>query len=143
MMSHAESMRDERYQYNLDKDVSDFVDFTPIHKSLHIHSLLGRFLSFYYRYHNVVFVWMKVLMFLGLKPTSYFRFQILLFSSHYYSKVPLVGDVLRILKVLSILYTPKKVLAAILYRLYSLVHYFSCDSTFKILRTRPSKHTVL
>ena len=40
LMSHAESTA-PRYQWDLDRDVSDFVDFTPIHKSLHIHSLLG------------------------------------------------------------------------------------------------------
>ena len=41
ILSHAESTH--RYQWDLDRDVSDFVDFTPIHKSLHIHNLLGIF----------------------------------------------------------------------------------------------------
>ncbi|CBY31642.1 unnamed protein product [Oikopleura dioica] len=40
MMSVAESAA-PRWEWDLDRDVSDFVDFTPIHKSLHIHSLLG------------------------------------------------------------------------------------------------------
>lgn len=40
MMSLAESTA-PRWEWDLDRDVYDFVDFTPIHKSLHIHSLLG------------------------------------------------------------------------------------------------------